>query len=149
MLEAWCDLCDRPRPPEAYADAALHFGGLARRSEHMADLEEEGYLTHPHTSAGRVPTDLAYRFFVDRVVRPEALTTSERARIEQEVLAGESTLERILMNATRALGILVHELGVGSVPQLDNAQLQKSTSFRFRRTRPHGGDDPVGMVRTA
>lgn len=90
----------------------------------MADLEEDGYLTHPHTSAGRVPTDLAYRFFVDRMVRPEALTAAEKTRIEQEVLAGESTLERILTNATRALGILVNELGVGSVPQLDNACLQ-------------------------
>ena len=91
----------------------------------MADLEEEGYLTHPHTSAGRVPTELAYRFFVDRVVRPGALTPSERVRIEKEVLPGDGTLERILRNATRALGLLVNELGVGSVPQLDNARLEK------------------------
>ena len=40
----------------------------------MADLEDEGYLTHPHASAGRVPTDQGYRFFVDRVVQPEPLT---------------------------------------------------------------------------
>ncbi len=91
----------------------------------MADLEDDGYLTHPHTSAGRIPTDLAYRFFVDRVVRPESPKRSERVRIEQEILSGDGTLERILKNATRALGLLVHELGVGSVPQLDDARLEK------------------------
>ncbi len=90
----------------------------------MADLEEEGYLTHPHTSAGRVPTDMAYRFFVDKIMRP-TLTPTEKTRIEREVLAGEGTLERILKNATRALGLLVNELGVGSVPQIDNATLEK------------------------
>lgn len=91
----------------------------------MADLEEDGYLTHPHTSAGRVPTDLAYRFFVDSVVHPDGPTDVEKARIEREMWTGDSTLERVLRNAARALGILVNELGVGSVPQLDKARLEK------------------------
>ncbi len=91
----------------------------------MADLEDEGYLSHPHTSAGRVPTDLAYRFFVDRLVRPEALAPEEKMRIEEEILAGAGTLERMLRNAARALGLLVNELGVGSAPQLDDARLHK------------------------
>lgn len=91
----------------------------------MADLEDEGYLTHPHTSAGRVPTDQGYRFFVDRVVQPEPLTEVEKARIESELTAGKSTVEQVLHNAARALGLLVNELGVGSVPQLDDARLEK------------------------
>lgn len=91
----------------------------------MADLEDDGYLTHPHTSAGRVPTDRAYRFFVDSVVRPETLTATEKSRIELELRGGDSTLERVLQNAVRALGILVNELGVGSAPQLDKACLEK------------------------
>ena len=37
----------------------------------MAELEEMGYLTHPHTSAGRTPTDKGYRFYVDNVIREE------------------------------------------------------------------------------
>src|SRR5690625_4564352 len=36
----------------------------------MADLEDKGYLSHPHTSAGRVPTDLGYRYYVDTLMRP-------------------------------------------------------------------------------
>ena len=101
----------------------------------MADLENDGYLTHPHTSAGRVPTDMAYRFFVDRVVKPESLTPAEAKLIEREVSEGDSTLERILRSATRALGILVNELGVGSVPQLDNAQLEKIDLIRVSSSK--------------
>ena len=91
----------------------------------MADLEDEGYLTHPHASAGRVPTDQGYRFFVDRVVQPEPLTEIEKTRIERELAAGKPTVEQILHNAARALGLLVNELGVGSVPQLNDARLEK------------------------
>ncbi len=93
----------------------------------MADLEDEGYLTHPHPSAGRVPTDLAYRFFVDRVVKPAGLTTEEKSIIERELVveSGDSTLDQVLRKATRALGVLVHELGVGSVPQLDHARMER------------------------
>ena len=107
----------------------------------MADLEDEGYLTHPHTSAGRVPTDMAYRFFVDKVVKPGSmvkpgsLTNVEKTLIERELLAGDSTLERILRSATRALGILVNELGVGSVPQLDDACLEKIDLIRVSSSK--------------
>jgi len=101
----------------------------------MADLEDEGYLSHPHTSAGRVPTDLAYRFFVDRVVKPESLTPAEKGLMERELSAGDSTLEQILRGATRALGILVNELGVGSVPQLDNARLEKIDLIRVSSSK--------------
>ncbi len=101
----------------------------------MADLEDEGYLTHPHPSAGRVPTDLAYRFFVDRVMRPGSLTDAERARIKRELRASEPTVEQILQSATRALGILVNELGVGSVPQLDHACLEKIDLIRVSSSK--------------
>ncbi len=101
----------------------------------MADLEEEGYLSHPHTSAGRVPTDMAYRFFVDKVVKPESLTPAEEDLIERELSAGDSTLEQILRSATRALGILVNELGVGSVPQLDQARLEKIDLIRVSSSK--------------
>lgn len=91
----------------------------------MADLEAKGYLTHPHPSAGRVPTDLAYRFFVDRIMQPDMLTPSEQAHIDDELRAGDSTVERVVRNATRALGVLVSGLGIGSVPPLEDARLQK------------------------
>ena len=101
----------------------------------MADLEDDGYLTHPHTSAGRVPTDLGYRFFVDRVVQPDALTPAEKDRIEQELRVGGSAVEQVLRNAARALGVLVNELGIGSVPQMDDARLEKIGLIRVSSSK--------------
>ena len=115
----------------------------------MADLEEEGYLTHPHASAGRVPADLAYRYFVDRLVKPEALTARETELIEGELAAGDSTVRQTLRSATRALGILVNVLGVGSAPQLEKAYLESIDLIRVSSSKllmvfTVGG----GMVRT-
>lgn len=92
----------------------------------MSDLEEKGYLFHPHTSAGRVPTDLAYRFFVDRLMEPHALSTSERESLERELgMAGSSAIERLVMQATRALSLISNELGVAVAPRLEEAVLEK------------------------
>ncbi|MEX2467583.1 MAG: heat-inducible transcriptional repressor HrcA [Gemmatimonadota bacterium] len=92
----------------------------------MSDLEEKGYLFHPHTSAGRIPTDLAYRFFVDRLMEPHALSELERESLEREVgLAGTSAIERLVMQATRALSLISNELGVAVAPHLEDAVLEK------------------------
>src|SRR5437763_6469554 len=51
----------------------------------MADLEDAGYLAQPHTSAGRVPTDRGYRFFIDNLMRSRALSQHDREVIDDEV----------------------------------------------------------------
>ena len=56
----------------------------------MADLEEQGYLKQPHTSAGRVPTDLGYRYWVDSLMEPEDLNESEKDLIQEEISRGKS-----------------------------------------------------------
>jgi heat-inducible transcriptional repressor len=92
----------------------------------MSDLEEKGYLFHPHTSAGRIPTDLAYRFFVDRLMEPLALSDLERESLEREVgLVGSSAIERLVIQATRALSLISNELGVAVAPRLEDAVLEK------------------------
>lgn len=92
----------------------------------MSDLEEKGYLFHPHTSAGRVPTDLAYRFFVDRLMEPLTLSEKERATIARELdLAGSSAVERLVRQAARALGFISKELGLAVAPRLDDATLER------------------------
>ncbi len=50
----------------------------------MAVLEDEGLITHPHTSAGRIPTDLGYRVFVDKLATVKPLSSAERRAIEAE-----------------------------------------------------------------
>src|SRR6187549_312077 len=51
----------------------------------MSDLEEKGYLYHPHTSAGRVPTDVAYRLYVDSLMGPATLNPKEAERLAEEI----------------------------------------------------------------
>ena len=92
----------------------------------MSDLEEKGYLVHPHTSAGRVPTDRAYRFFVDRLMEPPRLSPQEQKLLAQELdAAGSSAVERLVSQAVRALSLLSNELGVALAPRLDEAVLER------------------------
>ena len=92
----------------------------------MSDLEDKGYLFHPHTSAGRVPTDQAYRFFVDRLMEPLAPSPAERASLERELeRAGTSAVERLVLHATRVLSLISNELGVAVAPRLEDAVLEK------------------------
>src|SRR5215831_7602644 len=55
-----------------------------------AELEDEGYLTHPHTSAGRLPTDRGYRFYVDNFIGSTKLSKSDAAKINERLLDEES-----------------------------------------------------------
>src|SRR5690242_19051601 len=51
----------------------------------MADLEDEGLLKQPHTSAGRIPTDKGYRYYVDCLIEPEDLSDDEKRGIKSEI----------------------------------------------------------------
>ncbi len=92
----------------------------------MSDLEDKGYLLHPHTSAGRVPTDRAYRFYVDRLIRPAGLSPEQEAELVEALdLQTSSAVEQLVRKATRALSLLSQELGVALAPRLDDAVLEK------------------------
>ncbi|MEX0892640.1 MAG: heat-inducible transcriptional repressor HrcA [Gemmatimonadota bacterium] len=92
----------------------------------MSDLEEKGFLFHPHTSAGRIPTDLAYRYYVDTLMRPVRLSSAEQRQVRRELEDGEGgVLERMLRQAAQVLGLLTGELGMAIAPRLDNVVLEK------------------------
>lgn len=92
----------------------------------MSDLEEKGFLYHPHTSAGRIPTDRAYRYFVDTLMRPRQLTPAQRRKLRQEIGEGEyGPLERLVRRATQAMGLLTGELGVAIAPSVDEVVLER------------------------
>src|ERR1044072_7670480 len=90
----------------------------------MSDLEEKGYLYPPHTSAGRIPTDLAYRVYVDFLMRPPTLAPAEAQHIRGE-LGGERAIDAILARAAQVLGVLTNELGVAGGPTIDEAVLER------------------------
>lgn len=85
----------------------------------MAELEARGCLYQPHRSAGRMPTDLAYRYYVDALMRPVRLTRAEQRRITKE-LRDKNTggpFERLVKRAAVALGLVTGELGVAIAPR--------------------------------
>jgi heat-inducible transcriptional repressor len=83
----------------------------------MADLEDLGYLQHPHTSAGRVPTDLGYRFFIDNLMRSRTLTQRERETIDDQV-SHANEIDEVLHLASRVLSKLSDQVGVIFMPTL-------------------------------
>ncbi len=90
----------------------------------MADLEELGYLRHPHTSAGRMPTDKGYRFYVNNLMGVESLSDSERRTIGKG-LENASDPEELLTEASRILGRISHQLSLVSYPSISGATLKR------------------------
>lgn len=101
----------------------------------MSDLEEKGFLFHPHTSAGRIPTDKAYRMYVDSLMRVDSITHAERRRLAEDISAGGSAIETILRRAAQSLGVLTQELGVALGPRLDHATLRRLELVRVTSDR--------------
>ena len=101
----------------------------------MSDLEEKGFLFHPHTSAGRIPTDKAYRVYVDSLMRVDPITPHERFRLAEDIGAGGSAIEAILRRAAQSLGILTQELGVALGPRLERATLRQLELVRVSSDR--------------
>ena len=91
----------------------------------MSDLEEKGFLFHPHTSAGRMPTDLAYRVYVDGLMRRTSLTEQQKHAILRELHDQRYAIEDILQKAAQVLGVLTQELGVAVAPSFDAAILER------------------------
>lgn len=92
----------------------------------MSDLEEKGYLFHPHTSAGRMPTDRAYRAYVDSLLgQPRAPVPSRELREQLEASAERSGVELVIRRAAQVLGLLTSELGIATNPQLGEVVLER------------------------
>jgi heat-inducible transcriptional repressor len=100
----------------------------------MGELEASGYLFHPHASSGGVPTDRAYRAYVDGLMRHEPPSERERERLATEVVSG-GAIEEILRRAAQVLGVLTQELGVAVTPLLDQAVLERLELVRVSSER--------------
>jgi heat-inducible transcriptional repressor len=85
----------------------------------MAELEAGGYLVQPHTSAGRVPSDVGYRTYVDQLMRPEPLANDEQRRIHDEFKAASRELDGVIEQTTRLLGQLSRNVAFVVAPARD------------------------------
>lgn len=91
----------------------------------LAELEREGFLTHPHTSAGRIPTDLGYKFYVDTLVKVQRLAEDERARIHGEYATRMRELEDLMQSTTRILSTLSRCAGFAVRPRLVDERIRR------------------------
>lgn len=89
----------------------------------MADLEDEGYLYQPHTSAGRVPTASAYRFFVEQVAQQATATPEDRQWIRRELESAE-TPEAVMERASHVLAAVSRGLGIFISPPLASSVVE-------------------------
>jgi heat-inducible transcriptional repressor len=91
----------------------------------MADLEERGYLSQPHTSAGRIPTDKGYRYYVDTLPQRARLSKSEESRIEKSYgpLGGE--VEDMMRTTSRVLSAHSRFIGMVFASRIRNVQFKR------------------------
>ncbi|NTW84170.1 MAG: heat-inducible transcription repressor HrcA [Chlorobiaceae bacterium] len=105
----------------------------------MAELEDEGYISQPHTSAGRIPTDKGYRYYVDLIMTVQSIDDREKRRIEANI--GQIGMERngtpsdVLLSAAKVLGTISRQLSVVLSPTLSNAIFEKLDIVLLSSTR--------------
>jgi len=99
----------------------------------MAELEELGYLTHPHTSAGRIPTDLGYRYYIDSLISIENDTDEFGDQLRQAPqLHGDDNLQDLMEEASRFLAALSHCAGVVVSPSEPDVSYRHVEFVRLR-----------------
>lgn len=81
----------------------------------MAALEQLGYLEQPHTSAGRIPTYMGYRYYIDNIMMPKPLTAKEKAFIDSMMGDGDGTAQRVVDNAVTVLSELTQLAAVSKL----------------------------------
>ncbi len=94
----------------------------------MADLEDEGYISQPHTSAGRVPTDKGYRYYVDLIMRVRRIEEEEKKRIDHNFMQlnyDPKDSAEVLNAAATVLGSISQQLSVVISPRLSNALFER------------------------
>lgn len=90
----------------------------------MADLEDEGLIEAPHTSAGRIPTDKGYRYFVDRISEVRPLSTAER-RAVTKLLHHADDIDDIMATTAQILSRLTRQVAVIQYPHLDSSVIRR------------------------
>ena len=136
---------------EEYTDSALPVGSQVLFEKYklgvssatirsaMADLEREGYLHQPHTSAGRIPTDKGYRFFVEEIMGEQKLSLSDQKKLQAEILKLKAQNQRMSRTTAKLLSSFSGSLAISGVKKefydfgiselLDNPEFQKIDEF--------------------
>jgi heat-inducible transcriptional repressor len=128
VLEAVVQTYIETAEPAGSQTIARRFGlgvSAATIRSTMSELEEKGYLFHPHTSAGRIPTDRAYRIYVNQIMRLAPPSHEAQHALRTELTGSRNAVEEILRRAAQVLGVLTQELGVAVAPALNELVLER------------------------
>src|SRR3954447_5412451 len=100
----------------------------------MASLEDEGLIAQPHTSAGRIPTDKGYRFFVDRLTSLKPMSVAERRAIST-FLEGAHDLDDVVQRSVRLLAQLTQQVAIVQYPSLARSSVRHVELIQLASTR--------------
>ena len=103
--------------------SGVGFSPATIRNE-MSDLEELGYLDQPHTSAGRVPSNKAYRLYVDHLMKVGKLSSDEREKIHEHLVSRSKQLESVIRSAASVLSDATQYTSVIVAPKLGTLRIR-------------------------
>jgi len=101
----------------------------------MSDLEESGFIDHPHTSAGRIPTDKGYRFYVDSLMNVQAIDNNEKKMIDKEFESKLDETDELLKVTSNILSKITRQLACVTYPKLETGALEKLQIISLSSTR--------------
>lgn len=101
----------------------------------MSDLEDSGFINHPHTSAGRIPTDKGYRYYVDTLMEIQKLKSADKGVIDKSLDQNILETDEILKIASKLLSTITKQIACVTYPTLDNGLLEKIQLVILSSTR--------------
>jgi len=127
LLSVIAEYVETAQPVGSRAISRRHIRGLSPATirNAMADLEDMGYLTHPHTSAGRVPTDKAYRFYVDALGQVPWKATEVGGQTAESTALPADAAERLMAETPGLLSDGTHMTGILLAPPLRRTALDR------------------------
>lgn len=105
-------------------EAQIPYSSATIRNE-MAELETLGYLEQPHTSAGRIPSELGYRFYVDTLVNQYDSTTREAGELKKLLSVKQAEIDKILENATKVASAMTNYTALSLRPRPSSITIRK------------------------
>ncbi|MFH0826997.1 MAG: hypothetical protein V1923_03810 [Candidatus Omnitrophota bacterium] len=129
VLESAINKYIRDAVPVASEDIAEEFDlSSATIRVIFSELEEKGFLTHPYTSGGRMPTDRGYRYYVDFLISQMELLDNEKERIVREFKRQIRRLDDALEETTEIISAVTHYAGIVSILELQDKLFYKGLS---------------------
>ena len=101
----------------------------------MADLEDSGFINHPHTSAGRVPTDKGYRYYVDSLMDIEKLNLKERGLIDSGIGSILDEADELVKVTSQLLSSITKQIACVTYPNLESGILEKIQIISLTSTK--------------